>query len=73
MQQRFKNAMALASKFGRPDLFIAFTCNPKWAKIQSIFLPNKKASDRPDIVSRVFNIKVNASVKEIVEVCCLGV
>jgi ATP-dependent DNA helicase PIF1 len=72
MQQRFQNAIALVSKFGRPDLFLTFTCNPKWTKIQFILLPNQVASDRPDIVSRVFNLKANAFVKEIVEGMLFG-
>jgi Helitron helicase-like domain at N-terminus len=72
MQQRFQNAMALVSKFNRPDLFLTFICNPKWAEIQSILLPNQVTSDRPDIVSRVFNLKENAFVMEIVEGMLFG-
>jgi len=30
MQQRFQDAMVMVMKIGKPDLFITFTCNPKW-------------------------------------------
>ena len=44
-------------KFGKPDLFITMTCNPKWREITENLLPKKTAADRPDICARVFNIK----------------
>ena len=28
--QQYRNAMAIVRAFGKPDLFITFTCNPKW-------------------------------------------
>jgi len=31
--QNYQDAMAIIPKFGRPDLFLTFTCNPKWRKI----------------------------------------
>ena len=32
--QCFQNAMTIVRrKFGKPDLFITFTCNPKWEEI----------------------------------------
>ena len=30
MAQNYQDAMSIVSKFGKPDLFITFTCNPKW-------------------------------------------
>ncbi|KAL6419264.1 hypothetical protein ACFW04_013994 [Cataglyphis niger] len=44
MLQNYQDAMAIVSKFGKPDLFITMIY-PKWP------------SDRPDICVRVFNIK----------------
>jgi len=43
--------------FGRPDLFIMITCNPQWQEIQSSLFLKQKATDRHDIISRVFNLK----------------
>lgn len=30
----YQNAMAIAREYGKPDLFITFTCNPKWPEIE---------------------------------------
>ena len=51
--------MAVVRKKGKLDLFIKMTCNPNWKKIQENLLQGQKASDRPDLCSRVFNIKNN--------------
>ncbi|CAA7014726.1 unnamed protein product [Microthlaspi erraticum] len=32
MQQQYYDAMATCKHFGFPDLFITFTCNPKWPR-----------------------------------------
>ncbi|XP_044019984.1 uncharacterized protein LOC122860299 [Aphidius gifuensis] len=53
----YQDAMAIVRKFGKPDLFVTMTCNPNWREIQENLLPGQIASDRPDIVSRVFDIK----------------
>jgi len=34
------------------------TTNPKWAEIQENLLPGQTAINRPDIVSRVFALKL---------------
>ncbi|KMQ89447.1 hypothetical protein RF55_10925 [Lasius niger] len=57
MLQHYQDAMAIVSKFGKPDLFITMTCNPKWREIEENLLSGQQASDRPDICARVFNIK----------------
>ncbi|XP_070157971.1 uncharacterized protein [Polyergus mexicanus] len=57
MLQNYQDAMAIVSKFGKLDLFITMTCNPKWREIEENLLPGQQASDRPDICARVFNIK----------------
>ena len=30
MHQLYLDAMALVSKYGKPDAFLTFTCNPSW-------------------------------------------
>lgn len=57
MLQNYQDAMAIVRKFGKPDLFITMTCNPKWQEIEENLLPGQSTSDRPDLVARVFNIK----------------
>jgi len=65
MVQLYQDAMAVVRKFGKPDLFITFTCNPEWPEIQVELLefdgnPAKKqaARSRPDLVSCVFKLKL---------------
>ena len=67
MQQLFQDSMALVQHFGWPDLFITFTANPKWAKIEYALkdFPEAKAEDHPDIVARVFCIKQKQLIKEL--------
>lgn len=47
--------MCVITKFGKPDLFITFTCNPQWNEIERNLKSYKTFSDCPDLVSRVFH------------------
>jgi hypothetical protein len=50
-----QDAMAVSKKFGYPDLFLTFTCNPKWPEIQRHMNKSRNYSIyRPDISCRVF-------------------
>jgi hypothetical protein len=70
--------MAICRKFRKPDIFLTMTANPNWPEIQEQLLEEvppqaganyqrrkQKASDRPDIVARVFELKKNEVLKEI--------
>ncbi|KAB0792783.1 hypothetical protein PPYR_00660 [Photinus pyralis] len=57
MLQNYQDAMAIVRKYGKPDLFITMTCNPKWKEIRENLMDGQTAADRPDVVARVFNIK----------------
>jgi hypothetical protein len=37
--QLYQDAMAKVCKFGKLDLFVTFTCNPKWKEIRNALLP----------------------------------
>jgi hypothetical protein len=50
--------MAIVRKYGPPSIFITFTTNPRWEEITRELLPSQTAIDRPDLVVRVFRIKV---------------
>jgi hypothetical protein len=54
MQQNYQDAMAIIAKYGRPDLFLTFTCNPKCREITENLLPGQKSECRPDLVARVY-------------------
>ncbi|XP_050290504.1 uncharacterized protein LOC126728763 [Quercus robur] len=61
MIENYQDAMAICRWAGYPDLFITFTCNTKWPEID-LFLsrkPRQKVEDRPDVVARVFKIKLD--------------
>nr|GEW90123.1 ATP-dependent DNA helicase PIF1-like [Tanacetum cinerariifolium] len=66
MMQNYLDAMTLCKFYGYPDLFITFTCNPNWPEI-SRFMAKRflKSEYRPDVISRVFKIKLNCLMKEI--------
>ncbi|XP_043865136.1 uncharacterized protein LOC122757337 [Drosophila mojavensis] len=55
MHEYAQDAMTYVRHYGRPDLFITFTCNPKWIEIIQLLLPGQTSSDRHDITARVFN------------------
>jgi hypothetical protein len=46
--------MAIVRRYGKPDLFITMTCNPKWEEIVSALKPGEIANDRLNLVTRVF-------------------
>jgi hypothetical protein len=59
--------MAIVRKCGRPDLFITFTCNPKWPEITAELEPGQTARDRPDLVARVFSIKLRELITDLMD------
>ena len=73
MQQNYQDAMAIVRRFGKPDLFITFTCNPNWKEIRESMEPWQSAENRPDVVARVFNLKLHELIHDIVQKHVLGV
>jgi len=65
MQQNYQDAMAIVRKYGKPDLFITMTCNPRWTEIQENLELGQSTEFRPDLVSRVFNLKLKDLLKDI--------
>ncbi|XP_063993665.1 uncharacterized protein LOC135171207 [Diachasmimorpha longicaudata] len=51
MQEYIQDAMTYVRHYGRPDLFITFTCNPNWQEIQTLLLPGQQAIHRHDITA----------------------
>nr|KAJ0218604.1 hypothetical protein LSAT_V11C300153220 [Lactuca sativa] len=74
MMQNYLAAMSLCKWFGYPDFFITFTCNPKWLEVKR-FLHNTSLhpEDRPDILCRLFKIKLDAFIKDIRENKIFGI
>jgi hypothetical protein len=71
-QQLYLDAMALPRHFGKPDLFITMTCNPHWPEIQSAVPLNSHWRHHPDIVARVFVLKMRCLIKDIVKMQIFG-
>ena len=72
MQQLFQDAMAIVRKLGKPDYFITFTCNAEWPEITAELLPGQTAWDRPDLVARVFKLKLKALLSDLLKQQVLG-
>lgn len=58
MQQLFQDSMAIVRHFGKPTFFITFTANPRWKDITEFLEQGQQPSDRPDLIARVFRLKV---------------
>lgn len=69
MAQTYQDAMAIVRRCGKPDLFITFTCNPNWPDIVHNLPAGFTAEDRVDIGNAVFKLKLDALLKELVQVC----
>lgn len=72
MLNLFQDSMAIVREFGKPDLFITITCKPKWPEIVSELKPGQTPQDIPDIVSRIFRLKLKAIMEMIMEKLILG-
>ena len=68
----YRNAMAIVRRYSKPDLFITFTCNPKWDEIQSALYPGESYKDRPDLCVQVFKMKADGMLKDLTEKCIFG-
>jgi hypothetical protein len=66
-QQLYYDAMALPMRYGKPDLFITVTCNPRWPEITAALPPGSKWHHHPDIIARVFMRKLRRMIKEIMK------
>ena len=64
---KFQDAMAICRKYRKPDIFLTMTCNPHWPEIQEGLLGEKKPQDRPDLISRVFKLKKDQLLKDVIK------
>lgn len=61
-----QDAMAICKRFGYPDLFITMTCNAKWREIDNhVTKRGHRADERPDIVCRVFKMKLDSLMNDL--------
>ncbi|XP_074271040.1 uncharacterized protein LOC141594960 [Silene latifolia] len=66
MIENYQDAMASCKEFGFPDLFITFTCNPKWPEISRyVKRIGVRPGDRPDILCKVSKIKLDQLIRDL--------
>ena len=63
--QCYQDSMAIVRKLGRLSLFIMFTVNPRWPEIQRELREGETGLNRPDLVVRVFHIKVRELLQDL--------
>ncbi|GMF54686.1 unnamed protein product [Phytophthora fragariaefolia] len=67
MYKHYQESMAIVREYGKPDAFITMTCNPKWVEIIVLLPDEQTAQDRPDIVARVWQLKLKAKLADLDE------
>ncbi len=65
--QLYQDSMAIVRQYGKLDLFITMTCNPKWEEIVSVLKLSEIANDRPDLVTCVFVGKLQHLLDELLK------
>ena len=67
MYQRYLDGMAIARHFKKINIFMMMTANPNWPEIRRELFPGQSVIDRPDLVSRVFELKKKAAMHAILK------
>jgi len=68
MVQNYQDAMTIVSRFGKPDIFLTFTCNPKWTEITANLKPYEQACNRPDLQGNVSRLETRIWTKKILSI-----
>lgn len=60
MAHNYHDGIAICREYGCPDFFVTFACKIKWREIVGALASEfgQTADDRPDIVTRVFHMKL---------------
>ncbi|XP_028807349.1 uncharacterized protein LOC114762065 [Neltuma alba] len=62
----YQDPMAICNWAGYPQLFITFTCNPKWPKVtRALERQKSKLEDHPNILCRVFHMKLEELMQDL--------
>ena len=72
-QQNYQDSMTIVRKFGRPDLFVTFTCNPGWDEVIQSLEKYHQKEHRPDIIDRVFHMKLHALLDDLTKHNVFGI
>ncbi|XP_076903118.1 uncharacterized protein LOC143558087 [Bidens hawaiensis] len=64
MMQNYLDAMCLCRWYGYPDFFLTITCNPGWPEVKRFLKDtNLNSEDMPDILCRIFKMKLDSMIK----------
>jgi hypothetical protein len=69
---KYLNALNAVNKLGAASYFVTMTTNPRCKEILDCLGENETAQDRPDIVARVFKMKYDALLDDMVKKNVLG-
>lgn len=73
MEQLYFDGMAISSQIRFLDLFITFTCNPKWPEVQRLLSNvNLHPQDCPNVILRFFKIKFDEMMCDLTKKHVLG-
>lgn len=72
MKQLYHAAMVLVTRFGSPSFFITMKAKNNWPEIQEALEPSQTAEDWPDLVTRVFILKLKELLVNLTKHHCLG-
>lgn len=68
MSQHFQDAMRIVSEFGKPHLFITMTASTEDPDLKKLLEgTGQTASDRPDLMARIFDLKKKKLIKMVCE------
>ena len=72
MQGNYLDALAMVRVLGKPDFLITFTANPNWPEVLAALQTGQSPHDRFDIVARVFHLKLQALLRDLIDEGVLG-
>ena len=73
MAQNYLGVMSLVKRFEKPGFFITMTANPSWPEITNELRWGETAANRPDLMARVFRIKLQVLLDKLLREHVLGV
>ncbi|GBM31854.1 hypothetical protein AVEN_56947-1 [Araneus ventricosus] len=72
MRERCEDSMSIFGKYGASYLFITFTANPKWPEITENLRPSEHTTGLPDLLARVYNLKLKSLMDDLTVHGALG-
>ena len=63
--RRFQDGIAIIRHYHKPDLFITVTFNPNCKELLDELSDGQKPNDRPDLVARLFKLKLKSIIRDL--------